>query len=201
MSGHPLARYADRLRDLRTTEISAIDESKGGSDIAVAGIVVSIRAMRSRKGARWAIFTLQDMGGLIETLAFPESFARMEPVLKTGAMLFVRGRVTVEDAGIRVVASDAKPIEDVAEAPPSLIRVRMNMAAVHGELLDQLKEMLSAQPGGCNVVFDLQSPDGTVVTLESKQHVRADRALISNVRELCGSDSVEIVRGTAAGGR
>ncbi len=201
VSGHPLARYADRLRDLRTTEISAIDESKGGSDIAVAGIVVSIRAMRSRKGARWAIFTLQDMGGLIETLAFPESFARMEPVLKTGAMLFVRGRVTVEDAGIRVVASDAKPIEDVAEAPPSLIRVRMNMAAVHGELLDQLKEMLSAQPGGCNVVFDLQSPDGTVVTLESKQHVRADRALISNVRELCGSDSVEIVRGTAAGGR
>ncbi len=43
-----------------------------------AGIVIAMRSMRSRKGDRWGILTLQDMTGVLEVLAFPESFARLE---------------------------------------------------------------------------------------------------------------------------
>jgi len=46
--------------------------------------------MRSKKGARWAIFTIQDMTGVQELLAFPESFARLEAVLKAGNPLLLK---------------------------------------------------------------------------------------------------------------
>jgi len=46
--------------------------------------------MRSRKGARWAIYTLQDMTGVQELLAFPESFAKLENVLKPGTPLLLK---------------------------------------------------------------------------------------------------------------
>jgi len=44
--------------------------------------------MRSKKGARWAIFTIQDMTPYRKMLAFPESFARLEQVLKPGIRFF-----------------------------------------------------------------------------------------------------------------
>ena len=78
-----------------------VEGRRNGEDITIAGIVVSMRAMRSRKGDRWAILTLQDMTGVLEVLAFPEAFARLETVLKSDAPLLLRGRVNVEEAGTR----------------------------------------------------------------------------------------------------
>ena len=200
VSGHPLERYADRLRELRVLELGAIDENNAGEDVAIAGIVVAIRPMRSKKGARWAIFTLQDMSGVLEVLAFPESFARMEGTLKSGAMLVVRGRVNVEDAGTRIVAADARAIEDIAEAPPSLVRVRLDLGSVNEELLDRLKDVFRTKPGGCGVAFDFFSVDGTLAaTLDSKQYIRPDQALVQSVRDLCGPDSVKLIRDGNAG--
>ena len=50
-----------------------------------------MRSMRSRKGERWGILTLQDMTGVLEILAFPESFARLEGVFKSNAPLVLKG--------------------------------------------------------------------------------------------------------------
>jgi DNA polymerase-3 subunit alpha len=197
VSGHPLAKYADRLRDLRAVELGGFETRRNGEEVAVAGIVVTIRSMRSRKGARWAILSLQDPTGMIEVLAFPESFAKLEAVLKAGAMLLVRGRVQVEDAGTRLVASDAKPIEDVAEPPVALIRVTLDREAANDMLLDALKELLAAHPGVCSVEFEILSADGDPLRITAGQHVRADRSLIEELRELCGAPAVEVIRESA----
>ena len=60
-----------------------------------------MRAMRSRKGDRWGILTLQDMTGVLEVLVFPEAFARLETRAQMGAPLLLKGRVNVEEAGTR----------------------------------------------------------------------------------------------------
>ena len=153
-----------------------------------------MRSMRSRKGARWAILSLQDPTGMLEVLVFPESFAKLENVLKAGAMLLVRGRVVVEDAGTRLVASDAKPIDDAVEAPVALLRLRLDRETVDEVLLDSLKSVLIARPGICAVELALLSSDGKQLRLAVPQHVRADRNLIEELHDLCGPEAVEIVR-------
>ena len=120
VSGHPLAKYADRLRDLKAVELGTFESRRNNEEVAVAGIVVTIRSMRSRKGARWAILSLQDPTGMLEVLAFPESFAKLENVLKAGAMLLLRGRVQIEDAGTRLVVSDANANRRRCRSVPSL---------------------------------------------------------------------------------
>jgi DNA polymerase III alpha subunit len=134
---------------------------------------------------------------MLEVLAFPESFAKLENVLKAGAMLLVRGRVTVEDAGTRLVISDAKPIEDAVEAPVSLLRVRLARETVSDVLLDSLKSLLAARPGICAVELGLIFSDGKELRLGTTQHVRADRNLIEELQDLCGAEAVEIVRETS----
>src|SRR5712691_10030877 len=192
ISGHPLAKFAARLAELGAIDLAAVEGRKNGEEITVAGIVVAMRSMRSRKGDRWGILTLQDMTGVLEVLAFPESFARLEAVFKSNAPLVLKGRVNIEEAGTRLAVMDARRLEDIGQRPPNLMRVRVDMAAMDANILDELKKLFAGKPGSCCIAFDLISSEGAVATLQADQRVRADPDLIQAVRRLCGEDAVQL---------
>jgi DNA polymerase-3 subunit alpha len=192
ISGHPLSKYAGKLTELGAIDLGAVEGRKNGEEITVAGIVVAMRSMRSRKGDRWGILTLQDMTGVLEVLAFPESFARLEAVFKSNAPLVLKGRVNVEEAGTRLAVIDARRLEDIGQRPPNLMRVRVDMIAVDAQILDELKQLFASKPGSCSVAFDLISSEGAVATLRSDQRIRADQDLIQEVCRLCGENAVQL---------
>jgi DNA polymerase-3 subunit alpha len=197
ISGHPLDKFAGLLGDLKAVELSSIEGRRNGDDVTVAGIIVQLRPMRSRRGARWSILTLQDRTGVIEALAFPEAFQKLEPILKAATPLLVKARVAVEDVGTRLIVADAKLLDQVS-APaktgsPTLLRVRVILSTMDAGALDQLQELFASRPGRCRVAFDLVKEDGLEATLESSSAVRADPELVELVREICGADSVEVV--------
>jgi DNA polymerase III subunit alpha len=194
ISGHPLDKYAGRLKDLNAAELSTIESRRNNEDIVVAGIIVQMRPMRSRRGARWGIFTLQDRTGVIEALAFPEAFGKLEQVMKTNTPLLVKGRVAIEDVGTRLIVADARLLEQVADKAPSMLRVRVDLGSMDSDALDRLQKLFVSRPGRCKVSFDLLQNDGTEATLESGSAVLADRELVERVREICGSDSVAVVQ-------
>jgi DNA polymerase-3 subunit alpha len=193
ISGHPLAKHAGRLRELNVTELGALEGKKHQDDVVVAGIVAGARPMRSKKGARWAIITLQDMTGSAEVLAFPEAFARCESILKSNARLLIKGRTSVEEVGTRVILMEARLLDEVTELPTQL-RVRMDMASVDENLLEQLQELFERKPGSCRVSFALCQPDGTVADLDTDKRVRADGELLAEIQNLVGADAVETMR-------
>jgi len=194
VSGHPLEKFSGQLQELKAVDLSSVEGRRNKEEITVAAIIVSARSMRSKRGARWAIYTIQDMTGIQELLAFPESFARLEPVLKTGIPLLIRGRVNVEEAGTRLALVDAKPLDELGEAPATLMRVRLDLGMMDELTVDQLQDLFESRPGPCPVAFELKSPDGTVATLRAQQRVRADQDLVRAVCEICGPDAVEVIR-------
>jgi DNA polymerase-3 subunit alpha len=194
ISGHPLDKYAGRLKELNAAELATMESRRNNEDLVVAGIIVQIRPMRSRRGARWAILTLQDRTGVIEALVFPEAFAKLEPILRANTPLLVKGRVAVEDVGTRLMVADARLLDQVADRPPSQLRVRVDLSTVDTGALDRLQKLFSSRPGRCRVTFDLVKDDGTEATLEAGSAVLADRELVERVREICGTDSVALVQ-------
>jgi DNA polymerase-3 subunit alpha len=192
ISGHPLAKYAARLVELGAIDLGAVEGRRNGEEIAVAGIIVSQRAMRSRKGDRWGILTLQDMTGVMDILAFPEAFARLEGVFKSNVPLLLKGRVNVEEAGTRLAVMEARRLEDIGQPLPVLMRVKVDLAALDPQILDELKELFVSKPGPCAVAFDLISPEGAMATLRADQRVRADHDLVTEVCRLCGSGAVQL---------
>ncbi len=194
ISGHPMAKHAARLKELGVIDLSALEGRENGEDVAVAGIVMSMRPMRSKKGDRWAIVSLQDMSGGMEVLVFPEAFGRLENVLKSGVPLLCRGRVNVEDAGTRLALQKAKPLDQESPAESAMVRVRVNLEGMKECTLDQLKELFARSPGGCPIAFDMVDPDGSVATLKSNLRVRLDQKLLDAMRMMCGQDAVEVIR-------
>jgi DNA polymerase-3 subunit alpha len=156
-------------------------------------LIVGTRPMRSKKGARWAIYTIQDMTGVQELLAFPESFARFEQILKTGTPLLLKARVQVEEAGTRLSLQEAARLGDLAERPTSGLRIRMKLEELNDELLDRLEEILSSYRGSSPVSLDLLGAGGARATLQVEQRVRSCPELISAIRESFGEQSIDLV--------
>jgi len=193
VSGHPLEKYASRLQELKAISLAEVEGQRNGKEIAVAALIVGARPMRSRKGARWAIYTVQDMTGVQEMLAFPESFQKLEHILKAGTPLLLKVRVQVEESGTRLSLQEARRLEDLAEAKVSRpFKLRLKTESLSEDFLDQLEQLLSTFPGTSPVVFELRSPDGSVALLHAQQRVTVGPELIQSVREVCGEQAVEV---------
>ena len=186
VSGHPLEKYSSRLAEWNVVRLEEVEGQRNGKEIAVAALIVGSRPMRSKKGARWGIFTIQDMTGVQEMLAFPESFAKHEQTLKPGTPLLLKVRVQIEEAGTRLSLQEARRIQDITEraAAQQDFRVRLLVAAMNEDTLDRLEKLFSAAPGTSQVVFELESPDGTVAVVPSQQRVKASPELTEAVRRI-----------------
>jgi DNA polymerase-3 subunit alpha len=196
VSGHPLAKYASRLTELKAVSLGEIESRRNRDEIAVAGLIVGIRPMRSRKGARWAIYTIQDMTGVQELLVFPESFSRLETILKTGTPLLMKARVQVEDAGTRLSLLEARRLEEIAERTgPTEFRLRLEMQALTEDMLDALEQVFASSPGPSCVVFELRSSDGSVALMQAQQRVKVLPQFVETVRQICGEHAIEAVTG------
>jgi DNA polymerase III subunit alpha len=194
VSGHPLERYASRLEEMKSVCLSEIEGMRNGKEITVAALIVGTRPMRSKKGARWAIFTVQDMTGIQELLAFPEAFGKLENVLKPRVPLLMKVRVQVEEAGTRLSLQEARSMEgmgdEVAVAP---VRIRMNLENMAGDLVDRLQDIFVTFPGRNPVVFDIVRPDGTIAEMATEWRVKVSAELLSAIRDACGPQAIDMV--------
>jgi DNA polymerase III subunit alpha len=186
VSGHPLEKYGSQLVEWGVVRLEEVEGQRNGKEITVAVLIVGSRPMRSKKGARWAIFTIQDMTGVQEMLAFPESFTKHEQLLKPGTPLLLKVRVQIEEAGTRLSLQEARRIADIAERASAQqeFRVRLSIASMNEDTLDRLEKLFAEAPGMNQVVFELESPDGTVAVAPSKQRVKATPELMEAVRRI-----------------
>jgi DNA polymerase-3 subunit alpha len=192
VSGHPLEKYASRLQTLGALSLAEVEGQRNGKEITVAALIVGSRPMRSRKGARWAIFTLQDMTGIQELLAFPESFARLENLLKPGTPLLLKVRVQIEEAGTRLSLQEARRLDEVVDrASPSELRLRVDLRRVQEDALQQLEELFSKASGPSTVIFELESQDGATAVVQSQSKIRVTPDFITALERICSDEGIQ----------
>jgi DNA polymerase-3 subunit alpha len=194
VSGHPLEKYASRLAEMKAVCLSEIEGMRNGKEVTVAALIVGTRPMRSKKGARWAICTIQDMTGIQELLAFPEAFGKLENTLKPRVPLLMKVKVQVEEAGTRLSLQEARSMEGMGESKVvSPVRIRMNLENMAGDLVDRLQDIFVTFPGRNPVVFDIVRPDGTIAEMETDRRVKVSAELLTAIRDACGAQAIDMV--------
>ena len=201
-SGHPLSRFEGRLRRLGTVAIADLETKANNERVRLAGIVVRVRQMRSRKGDRWAIAGLEDLSGVADLLIFPEAFRRLESRFHTDAVLLVKGRLRAEEAGVRLAVEDAKPLEetlaesgerDAGGATVSRVVIELDPGHITAETIDRLEALFRRKPGRSPVEFRLP-PEVGAQGAGRNLRVQADEELLSELKTLCGESAVSLVQ-------
>jgi DNA polymerase-3 subunit alpha len=208
VSGHPLDKYAEKLRNLTgvipTSE--ALErkppEKRWGAqadpadEIQVAGMIQGLRVQKTkREGKLYAQGWLEDAAGKIELVCFPRDYERLAAQLKMEAAVLVRGTLTGdEDAAPKISVSSIQSLDDVQVKLPGGIRIRINLDRATDEMLAGLKSAAEAAPGPGKIMLQLEKKGEYAVILEPEGlHVAADRGWVERVEELVGKGTVQAV--------
>ena len=211
-SGHPVDRYAGELKDYgaRTTlELADIQPAParedtwgpGGRkpiepDTSIGGIVAACRQLKTRKGDRMAVFTLEDALGGVEVIVFPEAYQRAGSLIETGTMVLVRGKLERDDESVRILASEIAALDSVRERVAHEVAIRMTMPATRG-MFEQLGEIFSRHRGDRRVSFEIEVPAAehrlrVKADVSSQIRVRPSPSLVAEVEQVVGHGSVSL---------
>ncbi len=191
MTGHPLQRYATALSAAGARRLRDLTQSE--SDCAVGGVVTGIRHLKTKRGDRMAVFTLEDEAAKTEAVVFPEAFARFGTLIADDAMLLVRGKYERDDESSRLVVADLTPLETIRDRAVRVVEIRPTRGALGPEALRSLAAVLDRHPGDrpVTIVVDVngQSPHLRVRTGTARR-IRPTEHFVRDVEAVCGAGSV-----------
>jgi DNA polymerase-3 subunit alpha len=207
VSGHPLGKYAEKLRNLpgvvdtqtalEMTPVASTGrrDDPSENEISVAGILTGVRVAKSRKGDLYAQGALEDLTGKIDLICFPEAYKKLAEKLKIDVPVLVRGLLRgEEDAAPKLAISSIAALEDVKVKLPSSMRIRIALDRTSEAALSQLHSMIVATPGTGKILLDFEQKDEYLVVLEPEGLcVAADKRFVERIEELVGHGAVRII--------
>ncbi len=209
VSGHPLDKYREKLRNLKVVDTATACEMKpeppvfrrGGNDtpqneLQIAGVITGLRVAKSkRSGEMYAQACLEDTVGKIELIAFPQSYEKLAERLKIEVPVLVRGVLRGEEDGApKLAVSSIQAIEDIKLKLPDALRIRVPLHHPDAALLSKLQMLLVGAPGTGKVLLDLEEPGEFCAVLEPHNVlVAADRRFIDQVEDLVGRGAVRVI--------
>jgi DNA polymerase-3 subunit alpha len=183
-----------------TARVETRGENGNGSgraaaeDVAIGGIAFGLRALKTRKGDRMCVFSLEDATGSIEVVVFPDAFKQHGHVVENGRSVLVHGRYERDDDSIRILASEIVPIEMVQERLARSVAIRVSMPPHGRATFERLLDLLARHKGDRRVAFVILEQDRHLrVTADvSGIRVRPSERLVSEVEKICGAGSVSL---------
>jgi DNA polymerase-3 subunit alpha len=209
VSGHPLDKYREKLRNLKVVDTATACEMKpepqqfrrgqqeNANEIQIAGVITGLKVAKSKRtGEMYAQATLEDSAGKIELIAFPASYEKLAEKLRIDVPVLVRGSLRgEEDAAPKLAISSIQALEDVKIKLPDALRIHVPLHSPDTELLAKLDALFRAAPGTGKLMLRLEEPDQFAADLEPHGiTVAADVAFIEQVESLVGRGAVQVIQ-------
>ncbi len=210
-SGHPVDRYAAALKEFGAKSIAELADAQASAretgwgpggpkpidpDTSIGGIVAAVRPLKTKKGDRMAVFSLEDAGGSVEIVVFPETFGRCGHLIEAGGLVLVRGKLERDEETTRILASEIAPIEAVRERIAREVAIHLRKPADR-PTLEALGEVFSRHRGDRKVSFEVETGEAphrlrVKVDVSSQIRVRPSPALIQDIEQVVGAGAVEL---------
>ena len=188
VSDHPLLGIEHILAQLADTEISTLreDEENTPQNVTIAGLITSLNRKTTKNGNLWAIATVEDLGGSIEVMFFPQTYQTVSTMLAPDTVVTVRGKVNRRDGETTIYAQEMT-LPDVSSATHEAVTITVPASRCTTALVEQLREVLERHSGPSNVRMTLTSPGREVRTqLDERWRVSPTTALFSDLKAILG---------------
>ncbi|MCC7160169.1 DNA polymerase III subunit alpha [Candidatus Nomurabacteria bacterium] len=110
ISGHPLDRLKDKLKD-KPANIKKIKEELGnGMPITIGGMISTVKQVITKNNERMAFLTIEDLTGNIEAVVFPKLFQTNVDLITPERCIALSGKVTIRNGEKSIVIEAIKEI-------------------------------------------------------------------------------------------
>ena len=196
LSGHPIDEFRGELDQIVHARLADVNPDRDRSMI-VAGLVVGLRTMNTRRGERMAFVTLDDQTARVELAVFSDLYTQCREIIRKDNLLIVHGQVNVDEytGGYKMSAESIYSLEQarVLFADRLVIKVDKNNADL--TVIDRLAEALENEPRGqCHILFhySTEHAEGQISVGEDR-NVSLSSSLLEAIKKIVGGDNVNII--------
>jgi DNA polymerase-3 subunit alpha len=193
VTGHPLARYAQKLSRFASTSTANLSKYADGEEIKIVGLISKIKQTLTRqKQEKMAILKLEDLEGIVEVLVFPVAFQKVSRYLVPNTVVLIRGRLNLREDTPKIITNDLLPIEEIYKFITGL---KINLSGIRENVFESLKELLSASRGKTPIYLHLDTPTKTRIHLVVGEEffVEPSESLIQNIENLLGQERLSVI--------
>ena len=193
VSDHPLFGVEHVLANAADMSIAALSEDGAVADgtvVNLAGILSGVQRRITKQGRAWASATLEDLGGAVEVLFFPNTYELVGQYIAEDAIVVVKGRVDRRDDQPRLMAMDLSVPEITAADEIKPIVIALSPARCTPPLVDSLRDVLTSHPGSAEVHVKLVNGGRATLLRLGPHRVAPTTALMADLKALLGPTAV-----------
>lgn len=195
ITSHPLAQYVNRLKSLVSDSINQLDEERNFYDeIRLAGVISSLKPLKTKKEERMATFILEDLSGRIEVVVFPDSYKKYYEYLREDQMVWLKGKFLGEGENRRIHLVQIMPLSEAFQKQAKRMVLRIFLPGIEESIFEDLKNMLEQNQGDCPVLFELETPHSYRMVVQSVDlpGISPSEKLTKDIESLLGEGAVFI---------
>ena len=133
-------------------------------------------------------FTLEDLAGSVEVVAFPRTVNEYGPMIREDAILLVKGRLDHRGEDVKAMAHE---IDEPQLEPDGSITLEIPARLLSPERVQRLEDVLVNHPGPAPVYLHMTTDSGhKVLKLGDDHRVEPRSDLYAELRELFGQKAV-----------
>ena len=195
LSGHPLAGVEKELLKMGVKKFSQLKPGKKDQKTLIAGLVLSLKTIQTKKGDRMAILMIDDCSARYEVTIFPEPYQKYRDHLVKDQLLVLEVSVVNDN-----FSDNLKPR---VQAVYTLVEARMRMTkklniklnnSLSPDLLENLKTCLAMQERGPCIIYIhyLNQHANVTLKLDQKWHIQPTPKTVAQIEALISDCAVEL---------
>lgn len=195
LTGHPIKQYEPELRHMVSSNLARVRPEKGAK-VTICGLVLRVRSLRTKKGSKMAVVTIEDRSCRMDITLFPEVYDQNFELLESGAILVFVGEASLDDFSgqTRVSADTVYQLDEAREKFAKQLRICLQESQLTAELVATLGEVIAPNKGGpCRLVFECSSDTGRLMLQAANDwSVSLSDELLPKLERICGSEAVNL---------
>ena len=195
LSGHPIARFEKELAHITGNTIANLNSSQ--SNVVVAGLIVAIRTMRTRRGDRMAFVTLDDRTGRLELAVFSDLYHSSRDLLTKDNLMVVDGQLSIDEytGGFKMRADKLYTMDEARAGFASRLVIDVNMELAGNGFVSELKQILApVVDGPCPVYLNYSNNNAEAeILLGERWKVNPTASVLEKLESLAGEKHVHVI--------
>ncbi len=196
LTGHPLTQHEAELSRICTTKIRDLKADQNRHCV-IAGLIIAIRTLVTRKGDRMAFVTLDDRTGRQEIAVFSDQYRDNKEILVKDNLVIVSGEVSIDtySGGYKMRCKEIMSLEKSRLKSAKFLKVVVSPVNLDDNFAKRLMETIRPYQvqEGCPVQIIYERAESSVLLrLGEDWRVNPKETLLNALKVLSGVATVDV---------
>ncbi|MCE0494397.1 DNA polymerase III subunit alpha [Vibrio salinus] len=196
LTGHPINRYLRELKHYTSCRLKDLTPTRRDQSMTVAGLVIAVKVMTTKRGSRIGIVSLDDRSGRLEAMLFSDALDQYADLLEKDKILILTGQVSFDDfnGGLKMTVREVMGLDSAREKHAKSLSLSVYREQVDKPFFERFCQILEPHKSGSvpvHVYYQRENARARL-TLGTEWRITPSDDLLYELKQLLGQDQVEL---------